>query len=55
MVANEILKVDEVVKDDLSRIYPHKALLSSDSTRWDGLYFQDHHQSPFEMVEHSCL
>jgi AraC family transcriptional regulator len=55
MVANEALKVNLAGNDDLSRLYPHRALLFSTSTDWGGLYLQYHRQPSPEMVEHSCL
>lgn len=54
MVASEALKVNLAGNDELSRLYPHRALLSSTSTDWDGLYLQYHRQPPPEMVENSC-
>lgn len=54
MVANEALRVNLAGGDDLSKLYPNKALLSSNSTDWGGLYLQYHRQPPPEMVEHSC-
>lgn len=54
MGANESLRVNLAENDDLSMLYPNKALLSSPSTHWGGLYLQYHRQSPPEMVEHSC-
>lgn len=54
MVAKVALRVNLAGNDDLSRLYPHKALLSSTSTDWGGLYLQYHRQPPPEMVEHSC-
>ncbi|MBW4617836.1 MAG: AraC family transcriptional regulator [Cyanosarcina radialis HA8281-LM2] len=54
MAANEALRIDLVGNSDLSRIYPHKAILSSDSSDWGGLYWQYHHQPSPEMSEHSC-
>lgn len=54
MVANEALRVDLAEKDNLSKIYPHMALLSNMSTDWGGVYLQYHRQPPPEMVEHSC-
>lgn len=55
MVAKEVLRVDLAGNDDLSMLYPNRALLSSTSTDWGGLYLQYHRQPPPEMVEHSCL
>jgi AraC family transcriptional regulator len=54
MMANEVLKVDLAENDDLSRLYPSKALYSSTSSDWGGLYLQYHRQPPPNMVEHSC-
>jgi AraC family transcriptional regulator len=55
MMANEALRVDLAGNDDLLRLYPHRALLSSTSTDWGALYLQYHRQPPPEgMVEHSC-
>ncbi len=54
MVANEALRVNLAGGDDLSMLYPNKALLSSTSTDWGGLYLHYHRQPPPEMVEHSC-
>ncbi|NMG06531.1 AraC family transcriptional regulator [Brasilonema sp. UFV-L1] len=54
MVVNEAIQVNLAAGDDLSMLYPNKALLSSNSTDWDGLYLQYHRQPPPEMVEHSC-
>ncbi|OWY64956.1 AraC family transcriptional regulator [cyanobacterium TDX16] len=55
MVASEALRVNLAGNDELSRLYPHRALLSSTSTDWGGVYLQYHRQPPSEMVEHSCL
>jgi AraC family transcriptional regulator len=57
MVAKEALRVDLATVDDLSlsMLYPNKALLSSTSSDWGGLYLQYHRQPPPEMVEHSCV
>ncbi|OWY65671.1 AraC family transcriptional regulator [cyanobacterium TDX16] len=54
MVASEALRVNLAGNDELSRLYPHRALLSSTSTDWGGLYLQYHRQPPPEMVENSC-
>lgn len=54
MVTSEALKVDVTGNSDLSKIYRHKAILSSDSSDWGGLYWRYYRQPPFEMVEHSC-
>ncbi|MGL4620566.1 MAG: AraC family transcriptional regulator, partial [Chroococcidiopsis sp.] len=55
MVASEALRVNLAGDDDLSMVYPNKALLSGNSTDWGGVYLQYHRQPPPEMVEHSCL
>jgi AraC family transcriptional regulator len=54
MVVTEALRIDLAENEDLSRLYPNKALLSSTSTDWGGLYLQYYRQPPPEMVEHSC-
>ncbi len=55
MATNEALTISLTGNSDLSRIYLHKPILSSDPTYWGGLALQYHRQPPFEMVEHSCL
>ncbi|MBD2777838.1 helix-turn-helix domain-containing protein [Iningainema sp. BLCCT55] len=54
MVAQEALRIDLALGDNLSMLYPHTALLSNTSTDWGGLYLQYHRQPPPKMVEHSC-
>lgn len=53
MATSEALKI-HLTGEELSKLYPNKALLSNDSTDWGGLYLHYYRQPPFEMVEHSC-
>jgi AraC family transcriptional regulator len=54
MVAKVSLRVNLAGNDDLSRLYPQRALLSNTLIDWGGLYLQYHLQPPPEMVENSC-
>ena len=54
MVAKSVLRVDLTGENNLSMLYPNKAILSSSSTDWGGVYLQYHCQPPPEMVENSC-
>ncbi|MBC1236748.1 MULTISPECIES: helix-turn-helix domain-containing protein [Nostoc] len=52
MEAKKPLVIDFAREENTQMLYPHKAVLSSYTANWDGLYLQYHHQPPQEISGH---